>query len=226
MNIKQTLLLTILFLFVLSLYKKYNKKYPYSQSYINEPNYNIIVVPQFLTNEECDKIIQLTHNKLFPSKIYSESDDLLYTNSRQSDQCWLYDEDDELVKKISHKVREFTNTPNNYQEPLQIVKYQKGGFFTPHYDACEGNEDFCKRMNTPGGPRLYTMLFYLNDDLEGGETSFPLINKSIKPKKGTAILFKNVDDIGNIIRESKHGGNPVINGTKWIANKWIRIGNS
>jgi prolyl 4-hydroxylase len=78
-------------------------------------------------------------------------------------------------------------------------------------------------MNGKEGPRYYTLLIYLNDDFEGGETVFPKINKFVKPKKGKAVLFQSVDHRGVIIDEAFHGGNPVSAGQKWIANKWIRL---
>ena len=73
------------------------------------------------------------------------------------------------------------------------------------------------------GPRYLTVLFYLNDNFEGGETIFPKINKLVKPKKGKAIIFQNVDNNGVIITQALHGGEPVKNGEKWIANKWIKL---
>ena len=79
------------------------------------------------------------------------------------------------------------------------------------------------RVNGDNGPRLLTVLFYLNDDFEGGETIFPKINKVVKPQKGKAVIFRNVDNDGVIISQAVHGGEPVKNGEKWIANKWIRI---
>jgi prolyl 4-hydroxylase len=66
-------------------------------------------------------------------------------------------------------------------------------------------------------------LIYLNDDFEGGETDFILANRTIIPKKGKAILFYNVDINLTLIPESVHVGRKVRNGTKWIANKWIRV---
>ena len=40
-----------------------------------------------------------------------------------------------------------------------------------------------------GGKRFLIMMVYLNDDFEGGETVFPLLGDTIKPKKGRLLLF-------------------------------------
>jgi prolyl 4-hydroxylase len=201
----------------------YNKeKFIQGNKYTDMNNYDVEEIPGFLTPEECQKIIELSNGKLFPSKVYSQNDDLLSSDTRQSQQCWLTDENP-IIKNISDKVKEYTKTYNNKQEQLQVVNYTKGGFFSPHYDACEGNADFCKRMDGDQGPRILTVLFYLNDDFEGGETIFPKINKLVKPQKGKAVIFRNVDKDGVIIRQALHGGEPIKSGEKWIANKWIRI---
>jgi prolyl 4-hydroxylase len=100
------------------------------------------------------------------------------------------------------------------------VQYSEGGLFLPHYDACDHH---CERMDGKDGPRILTVLIYLNDNFEGGETSFPEIGKQVKPEKGKAVVFSNVDKYGRIIKQSLHGGQPVVSGKKWIANKWIRM---
>jgi prolyl 4-hydroxylase len=201
----------------------YNRELFTQGDYVNMEDYDIQEIPNFLTDEECNKIIELSNGKLFPSRVYSQNDDVYSTNTRKSQQCWLQD-DNPIIKGISDKVRQATNTPHNYQEQLQVVNYPVGGFFSPHYDACEGDKDFCKRMNGDNGPRLFTVLFYLNDNYEGGETVFPKINKSVKPAKGKAVIFRNVNDDGVIIKQALHGGEPIKSGEKWIANKWIRLG--
>lgn len=189
---------------------------------ITKPDYDIIEIPNFLSDFECDQIIELAKNKtLFPSRVYDTSNDNYDTNTRKSNQCWLKDIDNQLVKIISKRSAYLTNTVGNYQEDLQVVSYNQGGFFSPHYDACNGTEEYCKRLNNEGY-RLATVLIYLNDDFTGGETVFPKINKTVKPIKGKAVLFYNVDNNGKPINESMHGGNPVTSGTKYICNKWIR----
>lgn len=179
-------------------------------------------IPGFLTIEECDEIIEMSEPNLTDSKIYGSNNDNVVTEARISKQCW-HSNNAEIVKKISSKCAMVTHTHENCQEELQVVKYTEGGFFVPHFDPCEGDENFCERMNKGAGHRRYTVLIYLNDDFEGGETEFPVLGIKVKPEKGKAIIFKSVDDDGNIIPASKHGGNPVTHGEKWICNKWIHF---
>jgi prolyl 4-hydroxylase len=167
-------------------------------------------------------IIKMSEPKLVDSMVYGAETDNVTLESRISKQCWFGNED-QLIDKISDTCASATSTHKNCQEQLQVVKYAKGGFFVPHFDPCEGDEQFCERMNRESGHRKYTVLIYLNDDFEGGETEFPELKKSVKPEKGKAVIFRSVDDNGNIIPESKHGGNPVTQGEKWVCNKWIHF---
>jgi len=183
---------------------------------------NVQEVPNFLTHEECDLIIALSKEGLYDSTVYTEKADIVNTDHRQSKQKWLYDGEHSLIDKISKKVAQLTNTNIENQEPLQVVMYGKGGFFNPHYDACDDNPDICKRLDGDAGPRKITVLIYLNDNFTGGETAFPNLNYEAKPEKGKAIVFHGTDDNEQIIRDSLHGGNPVKDGEKWICNKWIR----
>lgn len=191
--------------------------------YYIDNQYTIYEIPNFLTPDECKSIISSSQNNLQTSYIYNgDGDDKIDPKDRLSQQCWLND-NDIIANKISNLVADLTNTPKNHQEPLQVVKYDKNGHFQPHYDACNGDSDFCKRMDSFIGPRYLTFLIYLNDDYTGGETVFPELNKTVKPETGKAVLFYNVDKTGQILKDSLHGGLKIENGSKWIANKWVRI---
>ncbi|KAL5196268.1 Prolyl 4-hydroxylase 1 [Glycine soja] len=86
-----------------------------------------------------------------------------------------------------------------------------------------------------GGQRIATMLMYLSDNIEGGETYFPLAGSgecscggklvkglSVKPIKGNAVLFWSMGLDGQSDPNSVHGGCEVISGEKWSATKWMR----
>jgi prolyl 4-hydroxylase len=68
---------------------------------------------------------------------------------------------------------------------------------------------------------MATLIIYLNDDFSGGETTFDFLNIKVKPEKGSALFF-NYDYNTNIKTKSKHGGLPVLEGTKYIITCWIR----
>lgn len=95
--------------------------------------------------------------------------------------------------------------------------------YTPHHDFSMPN------MVKDQPARYATMLFYLNDDMIGGETTFPRWLHSeksngpltIKPKKGKAILFYNMLPDGNFDERSLHAALKVIKGEKYLMNLWL-----
>lgn len=64
-------------------------------------------------------------------------------------------------------------------EKMNLRKYKKnkGGYYMIHYDASTRQD------------RLLAVVVYLNDIDYGGETSFPLIKRDIKPKAGRIAIF-------------------------------------
>jgi prolyl 4-hydroxylase len=189
----------------------------------NTSQIELIEIQNFLTEEECDEIIKMSEPLLADSHVYDSDNDNVQKESRISKQCWFNDDRHKLIEYISNKCANATSTNKTCQEQLQVVKYTEGGFFNPHFDPCVGDAKFCERMNKGSGHRKYTVLIYLNDDFEGGETEFPDLGIKIYPQKGKAVIFKSVDEEGNIIKESKHGGNSVTKGEKWVCNKWIHF---
>lgn len=80
----------------------------------------------------------------------------------------------------------------------------------------------------PSGPRILTFFLYLSDVEEGGETDFPILNISVKPKKGAAVLWPSVmlDDLTKQDPRTVHQAKPVIKGTKYAANSWYHLYNT
>ena len=227
MNIKiliiiSILLLLLIFFFILNNIKNTNS---FENNYNNnfESKDDIIkLYPNFLTSDECDKIIELSKNKLKISKINGNTEIILNKTTRDSYTAWVNDDEDPIIKKISLFVSEISGKPIINQERLQIVKYEKNGFYKAHYDACNYKIKKCEYENKKGGPRYITFLIYLNDDFKGGGTWFPKLNFTTVPKKGDAILFYDTDYDGNIITNSLHQANDIIEGEKWVCNKWVR----
>jgi prolyl 4-hydroxylase len=207
----------ILLVIIISGYLSWKKNIEY---FTTDSEYTIEEIPHFLSKEECNRIIELSVNNLSQSKLFKDGD-IEDLTIRRSKQAWLTDQDDPILSAISQRIAQRTNTNIDDQESYQIVKYDKDGFYKPHFDACNLKAgDDCERMNRGKGPRYLTFLMYLNDDFEGGGTFFPELNQIVKPETGKAIIFHNVDADGQVLPKSMHGGLEV-DGEKWIANKWI-----
>ena len=81
-----------------------------------------------------------------------------------------------------------------HSEPLQLLRYEDGQRYGEHHDFIEGQELL------PCGPRVFTLLLYLSDVEEGGETRFAetraeeesRVIVDVEPKKGRAVLWPSV----------------------------------
>ena len=164
------------------------------------------VIKNFITDEMCDLLINTDVSSFKTST--TTTNDINTKNWRVSKTKWIprtyY-----KVKEIYEKCSKLTNIPITNMEDISVIKYEEGGYYKEHTDA---NSKF---------HRLYTVIIYLNDDYEGGETEFRRINKKYKLKKGDALFFNNYDSLGNLTVLSFHSGNEVISGVKYIANIWM-----
>jgi len=181
--------------------------------------------PNMLSNSECDKIIELSRDKVKRSTVIGQSKKNDISNVRTSRNTFLSNHIDPLMETIDNRIQNIIGiNPENYED-LQVVHYEPGQFYKAHWDACDPIKDpRCTEDFKKGGFRFATFLLYLNDDMEGGETEFPLIGKRIKPEKGKGVLFFNLEeDLSGRKELSKHAGLPPTKGEKWMCNKWIRV---
>jgi len=120
--------------------------------------------------------------------------------------------EDLVVNAINRRIAAASGTTIAQGEPLQLLRYRGGQEYRPHVDALPAEQN----------QRILTLLLYLSDDYEGGETHFPRIGLSFRGKTGDALLFQNVTADGRADPMSLHAGLPVTRGTKLIATRWIR----
>jgi prolyl 4-hydroxylase len=116
------------------------------------------------------------------------------------------------VHALNRRLAAASGTAVGQGEPLQVLRYRPGGEYRPHFDAIPG---FANQ-------RAMTILIWLNDDYEGGETHFPTAGLKLKGGPGDALLFRNTGPDGRPDPASGHSGLPVTAGEKLIASRWIR----
>ncbi len=183
----------------------------------------IYLIENFLTDSECDYLIEKAGPQLKRSTVLDRNPEGNVDERRSSRGMFFTTNSlDSILNKIEQKIVSIAQMPRENGEGLQVLHYGIGGEYQPHYDyfieSMPGGADTLKR----GGQRVATCIMYLNTPEEGGQTIFPLVNISVTPKKGQAILFYNMTQDKKEDPQSLHGGAPVIKGEKWIATKWIR----
>lgn len=185
---------------------------------IIEESIGLTVFEDVLSDYEINRVLELATSNMVVGTVVS--DDNVNKVKHKDRTCVIehLSNYEDIVLTLKRKSADICNLPLENQEPLQLIKYTPGGEYKPHFDSFNEGSSFIGRS----GNRKATVIFYLNDVLDGGETGFPNINKYIKPKKGSAVLFYNTDDMGVRLNNSLHSGEPVKSGEKWIVTSWIR----
>ncbi|WP_153102185.1 prolyl hydroxylase family protein [Paraburkholderia hayleyella] len=184
---------------------------------------SVIVFADVLTPDECNEVIARSAGRLMPSTVVNfEDGGLDRIDRRTSENFWFSLAEDELIERLERRMAALMNWPIENGEGLQVVRYGVGAEYQPHFDyfppEFPGSEVFLER----GGQRVATLLIYLNDVEEGGETVFPPIGLSVVPRQGGAVYFHYLNEKLELDPQTLHGGAPVIRGVKWIMTKWIR----
>jgi prolyl 4-hydroxylase len=197
---------------------------PKEEAFFDAIPYDVLEIDGLLSPEECDALIEHARPNLARSTVSTPTGNEV-SNVRTSSQVWVDKNDPKvgpIVQKIMRTMARYTGTFDDASfEQVQIAKYGPGQEYRPHYDACV-SERHCR-----GDPKIYrraTLIAYLNDVPNGGQTAFPRVSREVRPQKGRGVLFYNVEDHDRLkeIEDSLHGGLPVGEGNeKWIANLWL-----
>ncbi|GLT47151.1 hypothetical protein SLA2020_208650 [Shorea laevis] len=193
----------------------------------------IIVLHKFLSMQECDYLRAIARPRLQISTVVdTKTGKGIKSNVRTSSGMFLSHEEKKhpMVQAIEKRISVFSQVPVENGELIQVLRYEQHQFYKPHHDY------FSDSFNLKyGGQRIATMLMYLSDGVEGGETYFPMAGSgecgcggktlqglSVKPIKGDAVLFWSMGLNGESDPKSIHGGCEVLSGEKWSATKWMR----
>lgn len=199
-------------------------------------------IDDFLSEVEVDHIVHYARNANLKESTVGQGGDSAKVKVRTSLNTWVGRETNQIfdtvyrraadllkIDEALFRVRdgtEFPDWPNKESigEQLQLVHYNKHQEYTAHHDFGYSNVD-----DKLQPARFATLLLYLNDPDEGGETEFPRWQNGftgetllVKPKKGKAALFYSFLPDGNLDDFSQHAAKPVLKGEKYLINLWVR----
>ncbi|KAL9264071.1 Prolyl 4-hydroxylase 1-like protein [Drosera capensis] len=193
----------------------------------------IIVLHNFLSMEECEYLKGLAFPRLKVSTVVdARTGKGMKSDVRTSSGMFLTQEERKypMIEAIEKRISVYSQVPVQNGELIQVLRYEKSQYYRPHHDYFSDSYNV-KR----GGQRIATVLMYLSDNVEGGETYFPMAGSgqcscggktvtgiSVKPIKGNAVLFWSMGLDGQSDPNSVHGGCEVLSGEKWSATKWMR----
>ena len=194
-----------------------------SQYTINVLSYDpwVITIDDFLSENEADAIITSVGKKWERSTDTGQTNKFGETgrklsSTRTSSNAWCRAdcEANPLVRNVINKIVDVTTIPYDNYESFQVLQYEKGQFYRAHHDTGTS------QMSLTCGQRIVTFFLYLSDVEEGGETAFPKLKLSVKPKLGKALIWPGVmnDSPTSIDHRTLHEAKPVIKGLKYAAN--------
>ncbi|CAK9038774.1 unnamed protein product [Durusdinium trenchii] len=175
------------------------------------------VVDGVISTEDCQKVIHISEEIGFRTRWSQVGAVTLFMPEDFSNRIF------ERLKPFLPK--HFGGRPIGIHRRWAVLKYEKGQYLNPHIDGHTPGT-----VHIPGtglqkdtGTRSYmTCLFWLSDEVEGGETVFTYpqggIWVAIPPKTGAALLFFHGQ---NAVNNPMHYGGDVKSGVKYLVRSDI-----
>ncbi|HSQ09270.1 MAG TPA: 2OG-Fe(II) oxygenase [Burkholderiaceae bacterium] len=183
----------------------------------------IVLFGNLLSDDECEQMIELSRGKLARSSVVNNATGAYDIHPHRTSYGTYFDRgENDLIRRLEKRIADLVQFPVENGEPIQILHYEPGGEYKPHYDYFDPRQPGNEQVLTQGGQRIATLVMYLNDVEAGGSTVFPEVGVDVLPRRGNAVYFAYCSETGALDARSLHGGSPVGAGEKWIATKWFR----
>lgn len=104
-------------------------------------------------------------------------------------------------QQLAPLCRSVYNEPFAFPGFINMLTYYPGDYHRPHRDVGPGVMD-----------RLFTIVCYLNDEVEGGATLFPDLDVEVAPQTGHAIVFPS---------HYLHSSSDIVDGQKHALVCWL-----
>jgi prolyl 4-hydroxylase len=183
----------------------------------------IVVFDDVLSAGECEELIARSLPRLKRSTtVNPETGNEDVIQNRSSEGTWFQRAEDAFIERIDRRLANLMNLPLENSEGLQVLHYGPGAEYRPHFDYFPPDQAGSAVHTARGGQRVATLVVYLNDVADGGETTFPDAGMTIAARRGSAVYFRYMNDQRQLDPLTLHGGAPVREGEKWIATRWMR----
>lgn len=192
------------------------------------------VVHDFISEKDCRSIIEAAQSRSMKRSTMNAEGET--SQDRTSSTVWLQEEDDKasfeqtnlnlILQNMAEQTSRICCLPPSHMENLQVVRYLPGQEFALHTDHLDSFNDLECRG------RLATSLVYLEEPTKGGATRFHEFEIDVPPQLGSAVFFWNTlerpgspgyapEMFLTADARLRHAGLPVVEGEKWICNRWI-----
>ncbi len=151
----------------------------------------VIVFADVLSPEECGEMIGRSRHRLKRSTTVNPDtgkEDVI--RNRTSEGIWYQRGEDPFIEKLDRRIASLMNWPVENGEGLQILHYGMTGEYRAHFDYFSPDQPGSAVHTAQGGQRVATLVVYLNDVPNGGETTFPEAGLSVAARQGGAVYFR------------------------------------
>ncbi|HTK57651.1 MAG TPA: 2OG-Fe(II) oxygenase [Sphingomicrobium sp.] len=176
-------------------------------------------ISDFASAAECQWLIAVADPLLERAVVYNNPTGI---DSGRTNQFapFNFSNADLVVEVVRQRIANQLGAPLACLEMSQVLHYGVGQEFVLHCDFLDPQA--LREEIARNGQRVATVLIYLNQDFEGGQTSFPRLGIDHRGRTGDALVFGNIDAAGNPDPRSQHAGCPPISGEKWVFSQWVR----
>lgn len=174
----------------------------------------VFLFEKVLAAAECEYLIDAAEPLLQPSVIVDPGTGQMRPHPVRTSEGAMFPwaSEDLVISALNRRIAVATSTDVECGEPLQVLRYSPGQEYRPHLDA----------LPAGANQRVVTMLVYLNQDYDGGETLFTKTGLKVSGGKGNGLSFRNALPSGLPDIAAEHAGLPVLSGHKYVASRWIR----
>jgi len=177
----------------------------------------IVIVPNYIPSKNINILRELTNQEPSSATVGNSSSDAESVKLKDRNTLW-YPIPEDLRNKLNFTIYQaherFLKPKYNSTlidiEPPQFLEYPVGGHYIEHNDS----EFFKNGVWERVVPRDIAVLYYLNDDYEGGEIELTSLGIKFKPREGTLLAFP-------AYKEYPHKVHPVTSGVKHTIVSWI-----
>jgi prolyl 4-hydroxylase len=176
-----------------------------------------------LSPDECAALIERARPRLAASTVMDPGAgrDVVATH-RTSLGMFFRLEEDAFIARLDRRISQVMGLPVENGEGFQVLYYPAGAINAPHFDFLQPSSEANRASLARSGQRVSTLIAYLNDVDEGGETEFPAAGWRVTPEPGSAVYFEYCNRLGQVDSRTVHGSRAVVRGEKWVLTKWMR----
>ena len=195
-----------------------------------EEPYNDVVMRRNADDKKRSKIIHKSVQTWIPDIRYERYHDNLHEIENNTDYIVLFPQLFALSKRLELASGGMNATAKYASTEYQVTNYGLGGLCEIHFDPSGYLEGVAIPDHNPlfqrllkQGDMMATFMGWLAEVPAGGATAFcaPLYENLVWPTKGSVAFWFDTDKKGHRDQRTLHGGCPIIQGSKWILNKWL-----